>query len=396
MKRGPHRPLAGTLFSTLILVIVLAACSDLSETSLDSGSTVDALFTWNLPDGVPLPVEPEDNPMSQARFELGRHLFYDTRLSGNTTQSCSSCHLPEKAFTDGLAVAVGSTGELHPRNSQSLINSAYNATLTWANPSLRSLEQQIMIPLFGESPVEQGITDANREEILQRLRDEPRYETLFANAFPNEGDPITFENIVYGLAAFVRGLVSFSAPFDQFEQGDLTALSVAAQRGRALFFSERLECFHCHGGYNFSDSTTDRSQTFIERPFHNTGLFNIGGTGDFPVNNRGIFEITGDPSEMGKFRAPSLRNIALTAPYMHDGSFGTLGEVIRFYAAGGRNITEGPHAGDGRSNPFKDGFVTGFELDAEEEGDLIAFLEGLTDTRFLRSSAIQNPWTNTP
>ena len=103
---------------------------------------------------------------------------------------------------------MGSTGELHPRNSQSLINSAYNATLTWAEPSLRSLEQQIMIPLFGESPVEQGITDANRGEILQRLRAEPRYDTLFAMPFPNEGDPITFEN-GHGLAAFVRGLVSF-------------------------------------------------------------------------------------------------------------------------------------------------------------------------------------------
>lgn len=374
----------------------LAACSDLSQTTLDSDGKIASLFAWNIPDDVPLPVEPESNPLTQAGFELGRHLFYDARLSGNGTQSCGSCHLPEKAFTDGLPVGIGSTGELHPRNSQSLINTAYNATLTWANPSLRSLEQQIVIPLFGESPIEQGITDGNRDEILQRLRDEPRYEALFADAFPDEGDPLNYDNIVKGLASFVRGLVSFSSAFDRFERGETSALSASAQRGRALFFSETLECFHCHGGYNFSDSTTDRSQTFIERPFHNTGLFNIGGVGDFPADNRGILEITGDPSDMGKFRAPTLRNIALTAPYMHDGSFASLPEVIRFYAAGGRNITEGPHAGDGRSNPFKDGFVTGFELEPSQEQDLVAFLESLTDTEFLSSSHIQNPWTDAP
>jgi cytochrome c peroxidase len=378
----------------VIAVFLLQGCEDGSRTTVDEGITAVSAFAWNIPAGTPLPVEPVDNPMTEAGFQLGRHLFYDNRLSGNGTQACASCHLQERAFTDGATVAIGSTGELHPRNSQSLVNVAYNATLTWANSSLRTLEQQIVIPLFGESPVEQGLNDANRESVLQLIREEPVYEALFSAAFPDEGDPVNFGNIVYALASFVRGIVSFNSPFDRFERGDPTALTVAAQRGRALFFSEDLECFHCHGGYNLSDSTTDRTQSFVERPFHNTGLFNIAGTGAYPDNNQGIFEITGDPSDMGAFRAPSLRNVALTAPYLHDGSAPTLGDVIRIYAAGGRNITSGPNTGDGRSNPFKDGFITGFALDATQEADLIAFLHSLTDDSLINNSRFANPWVN--
>jgi len=377
----------------LLCLLLLTACGDGSRTTVDEGSTALTSFAWNLPAGIPLPIEPDDNPMTEAGFQLGRHLFYDTRLSGNGSQACASCHLQSLAFTDGRTVAIGSTGEFHPRNSQSLINAAYNATLTWANPSLRSLEQQIVIPLFGESPVEQGINDSNREAVLQALRDEPRYQSLFEDAFPDDGDPVNFGNIVSALASFVRGMTSFDTAFDHFERGQTTALSAAAQRGRALFFSEDLECFHCHGGYHLSDSAVDRTQTFVERPFHNTGLFNIGGSGDFPANNRGIFEITGDPSDMGAFRAPSLRNVALTAPYLHDGSAATLLDVIRIYAAGGRLIESGPQAGDGRSNPFKDGFITGFTLDAEQEADLVAFLESLTDTSVVTNPRFSNPWT---
>lgn len=369
---------------------------DESETRIDTGPTGVTAFAWGLPSGIPLPLEPAENPMSEAKFQLGRHLFYDRRLSGNGSQSCSSCHRQSLAFTDGRALPTGSTGQVLARNAQSLVNNAYNATLTWANPSLTQLEQQITIPLFSEDPVEHGITDANRDTIMQSLRDEPVYGSLFGEAFPEDRDPFTYTNVVRALASFVRGLNSFDSAFDRFQRGDSTAISDAARRGQQLFDGERLECFHCHAGYNFSDSTIDRTTFFIERPFHNTGLFNIGGTGAFPENNTGLFDITGIATDMGKFRAPTLRNIAVTAPYMHDGSMATLEEVIRFYAAGGRNITSGPHAGDGRLSPFKDSLTAGFTISDDEISDVRAFLESLTDSGFLTHPRFSNPWTPSP
>ncbi len=384
------------LFKPLIVaftMIFLGGCGESSTTYQDSAIAADAsAFDWKLPARYPLPVEPENNPMTEAKFQLGRHLFYDKRLSGNGTQACASCHEQALGFTDGQSTPFGSTGERLARNSQGLMNTAYNATQTWANHSLLTLEQQALIPLFGESPVEHGVTDANKDEVLQRIRDESRYQKLFSTAYPELGNPIDFNNIRNAITSFVRGMVSFNTPFDRFEQGDASALSESAHRGRRLFFSEELECFHCHGGYHLSDSTIDRSMTFINRPFHNTGLFNIGGTGDYPSDNTGLFELTGDPSDMGKFRAPSLRNIALTAPYMHDGSVATLDEVLDIYAAGGRVITEGPNAGDGRQNPFKDSFVNGFEMSPQDKQDVLAFLESLTDQDFITNPRFSNPW----
>ncbi len=130
----------------------------------------------------------------------------------------------------------------------------------------------------------------------------------------------------------------------------------------------------------------------IERPFHNTGLFNLGGTGAYPSPNRGVIEVTGRAQDMGKFRAVSLRNIELTAPYMHDGSMASLEDVLAFYAAGGRQVTTGPLAGDGRRNPFKDGFISGFTLDESQKNDLIAFLKSFTDPGFVNNPRYQNPW----
>ena len=330
--------------------------------------------------------------MSEAKFQLGRHLFYDERLSGNGTQSCSSCHQQELGFADGLELAIGSTGEIHPRNSQALVNIAYNPTITWANPSLRDLETQIMIPLFGEAPVEHGITDENLSEVLGRLQSEAAYEELFLSAYPDATEFFSVEQIVGSIAIFVRGLTSFNSSYDQYLAGDLDAVSESALRGRDLFFSESLECFHCHGGYNFTDSVADRTMSFIERPFHNTGLFNVGGDGDYPEDNQGVFEITGKDTDRGKFRAVTLRNIALTAPYMHDGSIASLEDVLDFYGAGGRNVTSGPNQGDGRASPLKDGFVTGFTISDQEKSDVIAFLESLTDTSFLTNPRYTNPW----
>jgi cytochrome c peroxidase len=164
-------------------------------------------------------------------------------------------------------------------------------------------------------------------------------------------------------------------------------------RGEALFFSERLECHHCHNGLHFSDTVLHERNRIGERAFHNTGLYNIDGRGAYPANNTGIAEITGRPEDMGRFRAPSLRNVAVTAPYMHDGSIATLSEVIDHYAAGGRTIASGPNAGVGRDNPLKSSFLPGFEMSAQERADLIAFLQSLTDEQFLRDPRYADPWT---
>lgn len=353
-------------------------------------------FTWTLPLGFPEPAVPEDNPMSAAKVALGRYLFYETRLSGNETQSCASCHQQDKAFTDGKTVAIGSTQQAHPRNTQSLVNVAYIPTLTWANPGLGRLEQQILIPLFGEDPVEMGL--AGKETLaLVKLAKDSRYQKLYQDAYPNEKNPFTVGNTAKALAAFSRTIISGNSPYDRYVyQKDSAALSPAALRGMTFFFSERGECHHCHGGFNFSDSASHQGSTFAGTPFHNTGLYNLDGRGAYPKGNRGVYEITGKAQDMGKFRAPSLRNVALTAPYFHDGSAKTLAEVIRSYEAGGRNITAGKDQGDGRNNPYKDGFVQGFKLTDAERKDLIAFLESLTDETLATNKALSNPFKTAP
>ncbi|MDH5378234.1 MAG: di-heme enzyme, partial [Gammaproteobacteria bacterium] len=262
---------------------MLVACG--SGQSQDDSDQTPAVtpFAWQIPDIYPRPVIPAENPMTEEKFQLGRHLFYDKRLSGNGTQSCSSCHEQSKAFSDGKITPQGSTGQVLARNSQALTNVAYNATQTWANPSITTLERQILIPLFGEFPVEHGINDENRDEILQTLIEDPVYVRLFQKAYPELGSAISYNEVVNSLATFVRGLTSFDSPFDRFQQGDLSALSSNAIQGARLFFSERLECVHCHGGYNFSDSTIDETTQFPESPFHNTGLYNTDGSGAYPT-----------------------------------------------------------------------------------------------------------------
>lgn len=357
-------------------------------------------YDWGLPPGYPKPRVPADNPMSAAKVELGRRLFYDTRLSGNQTQSCASCHEQALAFTDGLAVSVGSTGERTPRSSMSTVNTGYLSSLTWANSNLSSiaiesgllLETQAMVPLFGEDPVELGLSGMD-EVMLERLRAEPVYQAAFPAAFPDESDPFSVQSVLYALAAFQRSILSYRSAYDRYNYGgDPTALSASALRGRELFFGERLECFHCHGGFNFSDSVAHEGTTFDEVMFHNNGLYNVGGTGDYPEDNTGLYELTGVPSDMGRFRAPSLRNIALTAPYMHDGSIATLSEVLDHYAAGGRTIETGPYAGDGSQNPYKSELIAGFTLTEEERADVLAFLESLTDEALLTDPRWSNPW----
>ena len=340
---------------------------------------LDAGFLWKLPPGFPAPAVPDDNPMSSEKVAAGRHVFYDKRLSDNQTFSCASCHKQELAFTDGMAVGLGSTGQHHTRGSMSLANVAFSPTLTWANPLMTTLERQAQVPIFGDMPVELGIK--SMDEVEQRLRTVPEYRALFSAAFPDIAEPITMTNVLRALASFERTLISGDSAYDRWQAGDNGALSDSAKRGHQLFNSEKLECFHCHVGFNFSDHVTWQGQAFANTPFHNTGLYDIDGLGSYPAPNTGVHEVTMKERDMGMFKAPTLRNIALTAPYMHDGSIATLSDVLDHYAAGGR------------AKSFRtDALLVGFKLADQERADMIAFLESLTDPTFIANPAYANPW----
>jgi len=357
------------LVASLLVILLLPGCQPKMPA-----------YDWNLPEGFPKPTVPADNPMSDAKVELGRHLFYDNRLSANQTQSCASCHQQHKAFAEELTVSVGSTGQLHRRNSLALVNIAYNSTLTWAHSGLQQIEQQLLLPMFGETPVELGITGAE-QQVLARFST-GKYPALFESAFP--GQALNFDLIVKALSSFVRSLISLNSAFDRYAYfADDLALNASAKRGLNLFFSERLECHHCHGGFNFTQSSKHQNQPLDLKPFHNTGLYNINHSGDYPMSDQGLVEVSFKRKDMGRFRAPTLRNVAVTAPYMHDGSVASLQQVIEFYAAGGR--------GAGINNPFKSPFVKGFELSEQDKQDLLAFLHSLTDIKFLSNPKFSEP-----
>ena len=366
-----------------LAIVLMALCA---------GCTAPKEYEWNIPDGYPLPPIPETNPMTPAKVLLGRHLFYDTRLSHNGTQACASCHMPEYAFTEPRAKAVGSKGELNRRNSLALVNIAYNETLMWAHPGLFEIERQVLIPMFGENPIELDIT-GHEEEVLARFAADPLYQRFFEEAFPRDPGPMGFKQMIDALACFVRSLVSFDSPFDRYAYGDQDdAMSESAIRGLNHFFSERFECHHCHGGFNFTQSSTHQSIALLENPFHNTGLYNLGGRNVYPDADQGLYEFTGLASDRGKFRPPSLRNVAVTAPYMHDGSIPDLGAVLDLYAAGGRNVEGGEFAGDGRANVYKSQFLQEFEMTAQEREELLAFLHSLTDDSFLSRQEHRSPF----
>ncbi len=369
-----------TKFVLLVALFIIPACAP-------KGSP----YVWQLPPDFKPPLVPEHNPMTNEKVELGRHLFYEKDLSANQTQACSSCHHQSLAFSDGLTQPLGSTGEKLRRNSPSLVNVAYQASLTWAHPHLKELERQILIPLFSDAPVEMQAF-GNEELILNRLLQKSPYPELYAAAFPNYRDPINFDNTVKALASFVRSLVSFNSRFDRYAwYGEDDALDEKELRGLALFMSEKLECRHCHGGFNFSLSNTHVNPAEDSEQFHDIGLYNPQGPKAPQDFDWGVYEINGNQQDRGKFRPPSLRNVALTAPYMHDGSIKTLEELVDFYAAGGRVIENGPYAGDGRLSANKNAFIHGFEISEQEKQELIAFLESLTDESVLSDKRFSDP-----
>jgi cytochrome c peroxidase len=375
--------------SLLLSLVALTsiACAEDSEPAAPSAGPADRLT--ELPDLYPTPRLPDG--FSPEVAELGRHLFYDPRLSGNETQSCSSCHLQNLAFTDGRDVALGSTGEMHFRNSQTLTNVAYNSTLTWASSVVSELAAQALIPMFGESPVELGMA-GREEELLQRLSADATYGRLFSAAFGDSAPSIA--RITQALASFQTTLVSHESAYDDFlYRGQTTALNDEQYLGLQLFFDERFECFHCHGGFNFADATVHAGTGIVESPFHNTGVYNVDGSGAYPEKDQGLLEITLRPEDMGRFRAPTLRNIEMTGPYFHDGSALTLRDVIDHYDRGGRNVTDGPWIGDGALSPIRSSFVRPINMTDEEKSALIAFLESLTDEPFMTDPRLANPWT---
>jgi cytochrome c peroxidase len=333
-------------------------------------------YVWRLPAGIPEPVVPADNPMSDAKVDLGRRLFYDTRLSQNQTYACATCHQQRHAFTDGRARAVGSTGGLHPRSAMTLTNAAYNVSYGWADPSLRTLEGQMRVPLLNEHPIEMGLA-GHEAEILQRFQTADD-RARFAAAFPADDPAVTLANAIKAIASFERTMVSGNSPLDRYlYRDDRTALSGPALGGMKLFFSKRLRCSECHAGFNLSGPIDFALAKNHPRPaFHNTGLYDVDGKGSYPDGDRGLRDVTRHSRDMGQFRAPTLRNIAVTAPYMHDGSIATLEGVLDHYASGGHR------------SRFRSRAVRGFRLTAAERADLLAFLNSLTDQAFLDDPAL--------
>lgn len=376
------------LLSTTLLLLA-SACGGGSDAGAGpQPAPEDAAWAWSLPAGFAPPVVPADNPMNSAKVALGRQLFYDARLSVNNALACAGCHTPNLAFSDGRAVARGATGQNHPRNAPALINVAYQATHDWANPAPRTLEQQMHTPLFGEDPVELGVNDGNRASILGRLQADAQYPAQFARAFAGEAAPLHWDNVVKAIAAFERTLISADSRYDRARAGT-KVLTASEQRGQALFFGTQgqAQCVQCHAGPNLGGGSFVDTKGSVGAPgFYNIGLFNIGGSGAYPARNQGLLESTGQSQDMGKFRAPSLRNVAMTAPYFHDGSADSLEAVVAIHADGGRVFGPGPYAGDGRTSPVKDPLIDQIRIDAQDQADLVAFLRTLTD-----SSALNRP-----
>jgi cytochrome c peroxidase len=345
-----------------ILSIVVACWAGIA---LGDPAGADAEYPWRLPPGFPPPTVPADNPMSAAKVALGCRLFFEPRLSVTHTFSCATCHRPELAFADGRALAVGAKGDSMQRGAMTLTNVAYNPAFTWASDSVATLERQMEQPLFNEHPLEMGLK-RDDSELLAWLTQQESYAAAFRDSFPKEAAPITIPNLIKAIAAFERTLISGRSPFDRYVyDDDRAAFSDAARRGMRSFYSERSGCANCHFGVNFSGPIAHRGKPQERALFANNGSAVKG--------DDGLSAVTKREQDRGRFRVPTLRNVALTAPYMHDGRFATLEQVIEHYAAGGK------HA---ESIGVVDSQIRPLELTTEEKRDLLEFLKSLTDEQF--------------
>ena len=308
------------------------------------------------------PLIPNDNPLTEEGIALGKKLFFERRLSKNNAKSCSSCHSPSKSFADNTTFSVGVDGQLGTRNSMPLFNLAWNFSdrFAWDGKEL-SLERQAFEPV--RNPIE---LHGNWTEIANRLQQDAEYPTLFLQAFGTS----TIDSILItkAIAQFERTLISGNSKFDQYLQGTAT-LTPQELNGLDIFLREdKGDCFHCHGSQS--------NPLWTDNDFHNNGL-------DATFTDLGLGAITGDPNDNGKFRSPSLRNLAFTAPYMHDGRFATLEEVIDHYS-------EGIQISPTIDPLIKNAAQGGVQLSPSDKADLIAFLLTLTDNDFVNNPAFQN------
>jgi cytochrome c peroxidase len=332
----------------LALMVALSACAA-------EPPVARPLTEVTIPAGFPAAdfaaTAPPENALTETRARLGRRLFFDRRLSRDSIVACATCHHPEAAFAESSAVSTGVGGRRGSRNAPALVNLAWTTALFWDGRVI-SLEEQTGKPI--EHPDEMDLPLA---EAVRRLDADPTYGALFAEAY---GGPPTELTLRRALASFVRTLVSGDSPYDRFLRGDSNALSAPARRGLDLFLAEKTGCFHCHPGGALTNDGFFNNGTFV--------------TGADP----GRQQLTGRPGDLGKFRVPGLRNVAVTAPYMHDGSVPTLEAVVEQYARGGRG------------DPATDSSITPLSLTAEERADLVAFLRALTDEDFLRDPRYRN------
>lgn len=323
--------------SGLLLLSALSSCQDDSYDE-DPG---DRVVTLDVPTGFPYPVIPEDNQPTLNRIKLGEKLFFDPILSRDNTISCGSCHLTSLKFTDGLAVSIGIDNQHALRNSMTIMNTAYQPYFFW-DGGVPNLEQQVLAPI--ENPLEMDF-DVNMA--VARLQANKEYVDLFLKAYDRTPDVFS---LTRAIANYERTLFTGSSKYDAYlYENNTAALNTSETNGMNIFNGEKGECFHCHNEYNLTDYS-----------FKNNGLY-------LNYADSGRARITLNPSDIGKFKVPSLRNVALTAPYMHDGSMATLEQVVDHYNSGGQ-----PH-------PNKSGLIKPLGLTAQEKTDLVNFMKALSD-----------------
>ena len=326
--------------SLLAVGLLAAAAAAAAAQSPDSSPVIRPSIPLGL--DLYLPV-PEDNPLTEEKVALGRRLFFDPTLSRDYTLSCGSCHDPRRVFTDGLAVAVGIESRQGTRNSPALLNRAWGKAQFWDGRAA-SLEEQALQPI--ENPDEFNMT---LEEVLARLQDHYQYPEWFRSVFGRE---VNSKDLGRAIASYVRTILTGDAPMDRYLNGDRQALSEQARAG-LLLFRGRANCTACHLG-----------PTFTDEQFHNTGV----AFRDGKLTDEGRFAVTGKEKDRGAFKTPTLRHVAQTAPYMHDGSLRTLEDVIEFYDQGGN------------PNLYLDEELRPLNLTDEEKQALAALLRSLTGT----------------
>ena len=346
--------------SIIIIGFIALSCSkdDTGYRPAEIALDIPEVFSENI---IP-PVLPTDNPQTEEGIALGKKLFFDPLLSGDQTISCANCHSPQSAFTDNTPTSIGIDGIPGTRNSMPLFNLAWNYSerFAWDGKEL-SLERQALEPV--ENPIEMH---SNWNTVVQRLQNHPEYPQLFLEAFNTT--EITKELVAKAIAQFERILISANSKFDNYLLGN-TSLTEQELDGLDVFMREdKGDCFHCHGSPN--------NPLWTNNDFHNNGL-------DATFTDLGLGAVTGDPNDNGKFRTPSLRNLVYTAPYMHDGRFQTIDEVIDFYSEGLQNSP----TIDPLMKNIENG---GAQLAPEDKANLKAFLLTLTDQSFINNPDFQN------